>query len=265
VPARTRISAKVSKSDGERSRFSRGGLSYARASNSRSQATRTSAGTVTKADLGLHPSIENRCEGHRLVCQHGSAGRAEGHLTERRPVSSPLTKSGSGGTIRLMPPRSGHQARFAPDSDAFAIEPAYHSQPCSCLGSAIWLPLTSILAGPRWGGPVGSPRNAADNTDMPNSSRSDGGVCTSRHVPPEPRLQQMAGEVAGGLCQPVVSRTSSVRSICRKPLLLRANTHTTAFVASGRDLITFSLVCGNTADVRHEDAGLFRNIGPDVP
>jgi hypothetical protein len=70
---------------------------------------------------------------------------------------------------------------------------------------------------------------------------------------------------ASALGQTAASRTLSVRSIRRKPLLFNANTQTKAFVASGRDLITFLLVCGDAADIRHEHAGFPRDIGADVP
>jgi hypothetical protein len=70
---------------------------------------------------------------------------------------------------------------------------------------------------------------------------------------------------ASALGQMAPSRTSSVRSIRRKPLLFNANTQTKAFVASGRDLITFLFVCRHAADIRHEYTGFPRDIGTDVP
>jgi len=71
--------------------------------------------------------------------------------------------------------------------------------------------------------------------------------------------------VASALGQTAASRTSFVRSVRRKPLLFNANTQTKAFVAPGRDLITFLLVCGDAADIRHEHTGFPRDIGADVP
>jgi hypothetical protein len=73
------------------------------------------------------------------------------------------------------------------------------------------------------------------------------------------------GRVASALCQTAASRTSSVGSIRRKPLFFYANTQTKAFVAPGRDLITFLLICGDPADIRHEYTGFPRDIGADVP
>ena len=70
---------------------------------------------------------------------------------------------------------------------------------------------------------------------------------------------------ASALGQTAASRTLSVRSIRRKPLVRSANTQTKAFVAPGRDLITFLLVCGDPADIRHEHTGFPRDIGADVP
>ena len=61
------------------------------------------------------------------------------------------------------------------------------------------------------------------------------------------------------------SRTSSVRSICRKPLLFSIDAQTKAFVAPGCDLIAFLLVCGDAADIRHEYTGFPRDVGADVP
>ena len=54
-------------------------------------------------------------------------------------------------------------------------------------------------------------------------------------------------------------------SICRKPLLLNTNTHPKAFVASGRDLVTFLLVCRDAADIGHEDTVFSGDIGSDIP
>ena len=54
-------------------------------------------------------------------------------------------------------------------------------------------------------------------------------------------------------------------SICRKPLVFNANTQTKAFVAPGRDLITFLFVCRHAADIRHEYTGFPGNVGADVP
>ena len=71
--------------------------------------------------------------------------------------------------------------------------------------------------------------------------------------------------VASTLGQTAASRTSFVQSVRRKPLLFNANTQTKAFVAPGGDLITFLLVCGDAADVRHEYTGFPRDIGADVP
>jgi hypothetical protein len=54
-------------------------------------------------------------------------------------------------------------------------------------------------------------------------------------------------------------------SICRKPLLFHASTQTKAFVTPGRDLVAFFLVCGDAADIRHENTGFPRDVGADVP
>jgi hypothetical protein len=67
-------------------------------------------------------------------------------------------------------------------------------------------------------------------------------------------------------CQvPLINDYRQNVSICRKPLILNGNTHTEAFVASGRDLVTFFLVGGDAADIRHEDTWFSRNVGADVP
>src|SRR5947209_19140732 len=50
-----------------------------------------------------------------------------------------------------------------------------------------------------------------------------------------------------------------------RSLSFEARSEMKALVPVGRNLITFLLVGGDAADIRHEDAGLFRNIGPDVP
>lgn len=56
----------------------------------------------------------------------------------------------------------------------------------------------------------------------------------------------------------------SEQSIGRS-LFFEARFEMKALVPVGRNLITFLLVGGDAADIRHEGAGLFRNIGPDVP
>ena len=85
-----------------------------------------------------------------------------------------------------------------------------------------------------------------------------------RSLSRRPVVLELCG-VASALGQTAASRTSLVRSIRRKPLLFNANTQTKAFVAPGRDLITFLLVCGDAADIRHEHTGFPRDIGADVP
>jgi hypothetical protein len=88
---------------------------------------------------------------------------------------------------------------------------------------------------------------------------------------PDPRSlrRRPVGMELRGWPVPFVKRrragTSSVRSICRKPLFFNANAQTKAFVAPGRDLITFLLVCGDPADIRHEYTGFPWDIGADVP
>jgi N-acyl-D-aspartate/D-glutamate deacylase len=57
----------------------------------------------------------------------------------------------------------------------------------------------------------------------------------------------------------------SLSSICRKPLILNGSTHTEAFVASGGDLVTFLLVCGDAAYIGHEDTVFAGDIGTDIP
>src|ERR1700730_7445483 len=71
--------------------------------------------------------------------------------------------------------------------------------------------------------------------------------------------------VASTLGQTAASRTSFVQSVRRKPLLFNANTQTKAFVAPGRDLITFLLVRGDATNMRHEYTGFPRDVGADVP
>src|SRR5271165_786896 len=63
----------------------------------------------------------------------------------------------------------------------------------------------------------------------------------------------------------VTSRTLSLSSICCKPLLFNAGTQTKALIASGRDLVAFLLVCGDTTDIRHEHTGFSWDVGADVP
>src|SRR6266481_3021840 len=93
-------------------------------------------------------------------------------------------------------------------------------------------------------------------------------ICMSPAGAAEP--QQTTGRagvarVASALGQTAASRTSFVRSVRCKPLLFNANTQTKAFVAPGRDLITFLLVRGDATDIRHEHTGFPRDIGADVP
>src|SRR6266566_5399713 len=75
------------------------------------------------------------------------------------------------------------------------------------------------------------------------------------------------GVAPGGQCPLSNGRQQNVigTSICRKPLLFNANTQTKAFVAPGRDLITFLLVCGDATNIRHEYTGFPRHVGADVP
>ena len=54
-------------------------------------------------------------------------------------------------------------------------------------------------------------------------------------------------------------------SIRRKPLIFNASTQTKAFVTPGRDVVAFLLLCGDAADVRHENTGFPRDVGADVP
>src|SRR5215831_11850749 len=61
------------------------------------------------------------------------------------------------------------------------------------------------------------------------------------------------------------NKTSSVLSICRKPLFFNRSSQPKAFVACGRDLIAFLLVCGDAADIRHEYTRFPRDVGADVP
>jgi hypothetical protein len=74
-------------------------------------------------------------------------------------------------------------------------------------------------------------------------------------------------ELRSGQCPLSNDREQNVigTSIRRKKLLFNANTQTKAFIAPGRNLITFLLVCGDAADIRHEYTGFPRDIGADVP
>ena len=53
--------------------------------------------------------------------------------------------------------------------------------------------------------------------------------------------------------------------IRRGPLFVDADLETQAFVSPGRDLVAFLLVGADAADIRHEDTGLPRDVGADVP
>src|SRR4051794_20473309 len=54
-------------------------------------------------------------------------------------------------------------------------------------------------------------------------------------------------------------------SVCRKPPFVREYTQSKTFVALGRDLVALLLIRGDAADIGHEDTGLARNIGADIP
>jgi hypothetical protein len=71
--------------------------------------------------------------------------------------------------------------------------------------------------------------------------------------------------VASALCQRAASRTSSVHQSAASRWSSAQTPKRKAFVAPGCDLITFLLVCGDAANVRHKYTGFPRDIGADVP
>src|SRR5947209_11158612 len=111
-------------------------------------------------------------------------------------------------------------------------------------------------------------------------SESPGGPCTHWKAPPfhgarrkRPFVSSNGADVARAATAEMRVRhvslsadaiTPSEQSIARS-LFFEVCSEMKALVPVGRNLITFLLVGGDAADIRHEDAGLFRNIGPDVP